>query len=168
MKLGIYPGSYNPFSLGHLDIAIRALDIVDRLIISVGVNASKAISGLDIQTRMNLIELTFADMAPTLLDRIHISSYTGLLTEYVKSVTPVDQKSLIIRGLRAVQDFNYEFELHGILKQLQPNIEISYLMAPSQFMFVSSSAIRELAQNHIFDEKYCSPSVNLFLKDFYK
>lgn len=136
MKIGIYPGSFDPITLGHLDIIERSSKLVDHLIIGVLVNSSKSPLFTD-QERVDLIH-----KATSHLSNIEIQSYHGLLVDYAKE----RQADVIIRGLRAVTDFEYELQLAQTNKKLYPGVETIFLATNVNFAYLSSSVVREIAK----------------------
>ena len=137
-KIGIYPGAFDPLTFGHLDIIKRSLNIVDKLIIGVADNINKK-SLLSIDDRKKLI---LSDIRTYLEKKVDISIETvsGLLTEYAKK----NNVTCIIRGLRAVSDFEYEFQMTGMNYQLNPNVDTIFLMSSEKYSFISSSFIKEV------------------------
>jgi pantetheine-phosphate adenylyltransferase len=154
MKRGIYAGSFDPTTRGHLDVIRRASLIVDELHVMIGVNPKKSGGLFAVKKRMELIEGSLAHMDWFGKDRrsFHIGEFTGLLVDYCRS----HDIRFNIRGLRAVQDFNYEFEMHGANHDIAPEINTVFLVALPEFQFVSSSTIKELAS-------YRSPAVTKYV-----
>jgi pantetheine-phosphate adenylyltransferase len=150
MKRGIYAGSFDPVTRGHLDVIRRASLIVDELHVMIGVNPKKSGGFFPVARRLRLIEGSLEHMAWFGRDRsaFHVGEFTGLLVDYCRR----HDIRFNIRGLRAAQDFNYEFEMHGINHDIAPEINTVFLIAPPEFQFISSSTIRELAS-------YRSPAV---------
>ena len=138
VKTGIYPGAFDPLTFGHLDIIKRSLNIVDKLIIGVADNINKK-SLLSIDDRKKLI---LSDIRTYLEKKVDISieNVSGLLTEYAKK----NNVSCIIRGLRAVSDFEYEFQMTGMNYQLNPNVDTIFLMSSEKYSFISSNFIKEV------------------------
>ena len=164
MKRGIYAGSFDPMTLGHLDVVRRASLIVDELHIMIGVNPKKSGSFFPVERRLKLIEESLEHMAWFGKDRhsFHVATFTGLLVDYCKD----HDIRFNIRGLRAVQDFNYEFEMHGINCDVAPEINSVFLVAPPAFQFISSSIIKELASHRSpAVHKYVAPCVASALLD---
>ena len=137
-KIGIYPGTFDPMTNGHIDIVKRSLKIIDKLIISVANNVNK-LPLLSIEERKNIIQNDIK-VNNLEIDNIEIKSVTGLLTEFAE----VNHASCIIRGLRAVSDFEYEFQMTGMNHQLNPNIETIFLMSSDKNSFISSNFVKEV------------------------
>lgn len=154
MKRGIYAGSFDPTTRGHLDVIRRASLIVDELHVMIGVNPKKSGGFFAVEKRLKLIEESLEHMAWFDKDRrsFNIGAFTGLLVDYCRD----HDIRFNIRGLRAAQDFNYEFEMHGINCDMAPEINTVFLVAPPEFQFISSSTIRELAS-------YRSPAVRKYV-----
>ena len=137
-KIGVYPGTFDPMTNGHLNIIKRSLKIVDKLIIGVADNQNKT-PLLSIEERKEIIE---NDLKLEKLDysKITILSVQGLLTKFAKS----HNENCIIRGLRAVSDFEYEFQMTGMNYQLSPDIETVFLMSSDNNSFISSNLVKEV------------------------
>ena len=138
-KIGIYPGSFDPITLGHLDIIQRSLHVVDKLTIAVSNNKSKN-HFITIDDRLKLIEQTIQDFSIEDRKRIEIEKFDNLLVHYVKS----KNASVIIRGLRAVSDFEYEFLMTGMNRSIDNEIETIFLMSSEKYHFISSRFIKEI------------------------
>ena len=137
-KIGIYPGAFDPLTFGHLDIIKRSLNIVDKLIIGVADNTNKK-SLLSIDDRKTLILSDIATYLEANAD-IKIATINGLLTDYASK----NNVTCIIRGLRAVSDFEYEFQMTGMNYQLNPNVDTIFLMSSEKYSFISSNFIKEV------------------------
>ena len=137
-KIGIYPGAFDPLTFGHLDIIERSLNIVDKLIIGVADNINKK-SLLSIDDRKKLI---LSDITTYLKKNgdISVDTISGLLTDYANK----NSATCIIRGLRAVSDFEYEFQMTGMNYQLNPSLETIFLMSSEKYSFISSNFIKEV------------------------
>ena len=139
-RIAIYPGTFDPVTLGHVDVIKKSLKIVDRLIVATTANIEKKEHLFDVDERMEILKKSlFYDLH---LDRnkIKIISFDGLTTKLCKKY----KASLIIRGLRAVSDFEYEFQLSGMNKRLNPNIETLFMTPSEEFANISSSLVREI------------------------
>lgn len=132
----VYPGSFDPVTKGHLNIIKRASNIFDEVIVAVFQNPNKE-PIFTMEERVDLLEQTAGD-----IKRVKIDSFTGLTTKYVKS----KNACAIIRGLRAVSDFEGEFQMASMNKELDPEIETIFLMTDSKYAFLSSSVVKEVAQ----------------------
>ena len=138
-KIGIYPGSFDPITLGHLDIIQRSLHVVDKLIIAVSNNKSKN-HMISIDDRLDLIKKSISTLPNVIQSKIEIEKFDNLLVHYVKS----KNASLIIRGLRAVSDFEYEFLMTGMNRTIDIDIETIFLMSAEKYHFISSRFIKEI------------------------
>jgi len=138
VKIGIYPGTFDPMTNGHLNIIKRSLKIVDKLIIGVADNLNKK-PLLSIDERKDIIinDINFLELNNK---KIEIYSVKGLLTEFAKNYNA----DCIIRGLRAVSDFEYEFQMTGMNYQLNPDIETVFLMSADNNSFISSNLVKEV------------------------
>ncbi len=135
MKKAIYPGSFDPITFGHIDIAERALNIFDKLYIAIGKNDSKKplFSSLE---RKELIEKVFSGK-----DNVEVVIFDGMLVDLARYLDTFT----IVRGLRAVSDFDFEFQLSSMNKKMCPEIDAVFLMTSEQNLFLSSSMVREIA-----------------------
>jgi len=140
-RIAIYPGTFDPVTNGHMDIIVRAAGIVDRLIIAVAVNAGKGpLFGLD--ERVDLLRGEIAAMNPSLRDKVEVRPFKSLLMHFAQSVGA----KLIVRGLRAVSDFEYEFQMAGMNRRMNPSVETVFLMASETNQFISSRFVKEIAR----------------------
>lgn len=135
-RLGIYPGSFDPPTLGHLDVIERASRLFDEIIVAVGVNSSKK-PLLSTEQRIDAIVRSTAN-----LDNVAVESFDGLLVDYVAGR---GAKS-IVRGLRATADFEYEFQMALVNRRLNPTVDTVFLMTKWEHSYLSSSIVREVAQ----------------------
>ena len=138
-KIGIYPGSFDPITFGHLDIIQRSLNVVDTLIVAVSDNKSKN-HFINIDDRLTLIEATIKNLSSEAQKKITIEKIDNLLVHYVKA----KKASVIIRGLRAVSDFEYEFLMTGMNRSIDNEIETIFLMSSEKYHFISSRFIKEI------------------------
>ena len=139
MKVAIYPGSFDPITNGHLDILNRASKIFDKIIVLVANNSNKN-SRFDVNERVQMIKEATSDSS-----NIEVDSYDGLTVRYAKE----HGAHTLIRGLRAVSDFEYEFRLASANEYADPEIEMVFFMARGDKTFISSSAIIELHKSGI-------------------
>lgn len=135
MKIGIYPGSFDPMTKGHLDLIERASKLVDCLVVAVLVNPSKQSGLLNITERIEIIR-----EATKHLNNVEVDHFYGLLVDYAK----LRNAQVIIRGMRSTNDFVMEQNMAQINKQLSPKLETIFLMTAPEYAFVSSSSVREL------------------------
>ncbi len=136
IRCAIYPGTFDPLTFGHIDLAHRALRLFDRLIVAIAVDTDKHPT-FTAEERIEMAQLAFADEG----DAITVSSFDGLLVDFAR-----DQGAqAIIRGLRAVSDFEYEFQLASMNRQLAPDLESIFLTPAKEYAFVSSSLVKEVA-----------------------
>ena len=138
MARAIYPGSFDPISLGHIDVALRASRLFDELIVAVYDGQEKPGGLFTVEERLALARGAFAGEAG---GAIRVDSFSGLTVEYARA----QGARTIVRGLRAVSDFEYEFKLAHMNDHLAPEIEVVCLMTSSRHSFISSSLIREVA-----------------------
>lgn len=135
MKIAICPGSFDPITKGHLDIIRRAAQLFDRVIVLVSVNLKKS-GTFSAEERVQLIRACTASM-----DQVEVDTFSGLLVDYVRQV----DACVIVKGLRALSDFDYEFQQALINKKLNEQAETVFLTSSSEFMFVSSSLVKQVA-----------------------
>jgi pantetheine-phosphate adenylyltransferase len=134
-KIAVYPGSFDPITYGHLDIINRALRIFDRVIVAVACNSSKN-SLFPIDERIDLIRQVLDGN-----DRVKVDTFSGLLVDYVLS----QKATVIIRGLRAVSDFEYEFQLAQINRGITLDVETLFMMTSVPYSYLSSSVVKEIS-----------------------
>ena len=137
MTTAICPGSFDPITLGHVDIICRAAEIFDEVVVCVMHNAAKKSPMFTLEEKLSM-----ARRAVEGYKNVRVDSYDGLLTEYVRRF----EKPVVVKGLRAVSDFDYEFQMNMINKCLNPAVETMFLTASERYTFLSSSIVREVAQ----------------------
>jgi len=136
LKIGVYPGSFDPVTNGHLDIIERASKIFDKLIVAVLVNPNKTPT-FDLDERVGFLRDVTSH-----LTNVEIDAFTGLLIDFMKE----KNAKVIIKGLRAVSDFEYEFQMALLNKKLDPSIETIFMMTNSKYSYLSSSMVKEVAR----------------------
>ena len=153
MKIAIYPGSFDPITKGHLDILKNASGIFDRVIIAVARNGEKK-GFLSTEERVELIKKSIVG-----LDNVEVDAFEGLTIEYAKK----RGAEILIRGLRAVSDFEYEMQLSQTNSALCDKIKTVFLTTKPKYNFISSSTIREILQNNGDISKFVPQAVNEYL-----
>ena len=134
-NMAIYPGTFDPITNGHTDIILRAAGLFDRVIVSVAKSTGK-------QTLFSTEErVRLAKAALNSMDNVEVKEFAGLVTEYAKN----QGAKVIIRGLRAVSDFEYEFQMAGMNRQLNDQVETIFLTPAEHLSYISSSLVREIA-----------------------
>ncbi|MGI6189299.1 MAG: pantetheine-phosphate adenylyltransferase [Clostridiales bacterium] len=136
MKTAVYPGSFDPITNGHMDIIKRASRIFDKLIVAVVRNPNK-VSTFTVNERMEFIRKTVAE-----LPNVEIDYFEGLLVDFMKS----RNAQVIIKGLRAISDFEYEFQMALMNRKLDPNIETMFMMTNYKYSYLSSSVVKEIGR----------------------
>lgn len=134
-RTAVYPGSFDPVTKGHADLIRRSLAFVDRVVVAVAVNVSKQ-PLFTLEERVSLIEQTID------LPNVDVRSFDGLLVDFAREM----QATLLIRGLRAVSDFEYEFQMALMNRTLAPNLETVFLVPAFDLTYLSSSLVREVAR----------------------
>lgn len=135
MRIGIYPGSFDPVTFGHLDIIMRSAKMVDKLIISVLKNSSKT-PLYSLEERVEFLKVITKD-----IPNVEIESYQGLLVDFAD----VKNANVIIRGLRAITDFEYELQLAQTNHKLNPRVDTMFLTTSVEYAYLSSSMVKEIA-----------------------
>lgn len=133
----VYPGSFDPITNGHLDVINRAVRICDKLIVAVGSNESKK-PVFTVEERIDLIRSTVGDRSD-----IQVTGFSGLLADFLREMG----SKTVIKGLRAISDFEYEFQMALLNKKLEPEMETLFMMTSVNYSYLSSSAVREIARN---------------------
>lgn len=139
-KLAVYPGSFDPITNGHLDLLERGLKIFDKIVIAIATNPAKR-PVFTLEERLELIRLSLEDHP--LRGRMRVDAFEGLLVEYVKKVGA----NAILRGLRAISDFEYEFQMALMNRKLSNEIETLYLMTGMRWIYISSRIIKEVVSS---------------------
>jgi pantetheine-phosphate adenylyltransferase len=149
-RIGVYPGTFDPITLGHIDIVRRAAHLVDRLVIGVTTNPSKE-PMFSIEERLAMVRREVADLG----DNITVVEFDSLLMDFAEA----QGASLILRGLRAVSDFEYEYQMAGMNQQLNDDIETVFLMADVSLQPIASRLVKEIARYGGAIDKFVPPAV---------
>ena len=151
----VYPGTFDPMTLGHEDLIHRASRLFERLIVAVAAGHHK-------RTMFTIDErLDMAQQLSAKYPNVEVISYRGLLRDFVVE----NDGKVVVRGLRAVSDFEYEFQMAGMNRQLMPEVETLFLTPSDQYQFISSTFVREIAMLGGEVSKFVSPSVNQRLRE---
>ncbi len=150
MRTVVYPGSFNPITNGHTDLVRRALSLFDHVIVAIGTSAAKD-PKVDLADRVAMCEEVLAEYG----DRVSVEGFNTLLVDYVRS----KDARFILRGLRNMMDFDYEFQMAEMNQSLDPEIEYVFLPTSTHTSFISSSLVREIAALGGDIAKFVHPSV---------
>jgi len=159
-RIGIYPGTFDPITNGHTDIIRRAIKVVDQLVIGVARNDGKGPLFLT-DERVEIVRDEIAHLENGDSERIEVRAFDTLLVNFAQAVGA----SVVIRGLRAVSDFEYEFQMAGMNARLNPEIETVFLMASDRFQFISSRFVKEIGALGGDVSHFVSPRVATRLLD---
>lgn len=154
MRKAIYPGSFDPFTLGHLDLIHRALHLFDEVIVAVAVNANKQ-SLFTLEERQVMIAEVLKDTP-----QVQVLAFDGLLVDFAKQ----HQACALVRGLRAVSDFEWEFQLALMNRHLDEQLETIFLMPNAEFTYLSSSMVKEVARLQGDVSRFLPPSIHAKLQ----
>ncbi len=151
VRTGVYPGTFDPVTLGHMDIIRRGAKLVDRLVIGVTTNPSKS-PMFSVDERMAMVKREVADVA----GEIHVVSFDSLLMDFAER----EGAGIIVRGLRAVADFEYEYQMAGMNQQLNNRIETVFLMADVALQPIASRLVKEIAMFGGDIRKFVPPTIS--------
>jgi pantetheine-phosphate adenylyltransferase len=159
---GVYPGTFDPVTNGHIDIIYRAAQVVDKLIVGVAVNAIKT-PMFSSEERLAMVEKEILSLDKEIASRISAKSFDNLLVDFVEQ----QNASVIIRGLRAVSDFEYEFQMAAMNARLNKKLETIFLMASDSNQFISSRFVKEIGRlggdvGHFVSKPVCKQLVRRF------
>lgn len=154
MKTAVYPGTFDPITNGHTDLMVRACRLFDKVILAVASDTGKS-PVCDIEERVHLAKLALADVP-----NVEVMPFQGLLVEFCRQ----QGADVVIRGLRAVSDFEFEFQLAGMNRRLAPEVETIFMTPAEQYAFISSSLVREIARLGGDVAEFVHPEVQRVLK----
>ncbi|MEO0401410.1 MAG: pantetheine-phosphate adenylyltransferase [Pseudomonadota bacterium] len=160
MRIGLYPGTFDPITLGHIDIIRRASPMVDRLVIGVAINRDKG-PLFPLEERVAMIEAECAKLTAQTGTELVVHPFENLLIDCARDVGA----QTIVRGLRAVADFEYEFQMVGMNRKLDDSIETVFLMAEAEHQAIASKLVKEIARLGGDVSKFVTPLVNDALKE---
>lgn len=146
----MYPGTFDPITLGHEDIIKRAVNVFDRVVVAIAADTGSKAPMFDLEERVELARSALAGV-----DGVEVASYKGLTVDFARD----NGLSVIIRGLRAVSDFEYEFQLATMNRHLTEEVETVFLTPPETYTFISSSLVREIARLGGDVSEFVSPRV---------
>lgn len=154
MRIGLYPGTFDPITLGHVDIIQRAMALVDRLVIGVAINRDKG-PLFSLEDRVAMVKAECRAITPRTGGEIAVHPFENLLIDCARDVGA----SIIIRGLRAVSDFEYEFQMVGMNRALDSSIETVFMMADARRQAIASKLVKEIARLGGDVSKFVTPPV---------
>ncbi|QDL92623.1 pantetheine-phosphate adenylyltransferase [Paroceanicella profunda] len=154
MRIGLYPGTFDPITLGHLDIIRRAMSLVDRLVIGVAINRDKG-PLFSFEERVSMVERECAPFAAESGTEVVVHPFENLLIHCARDVGA----TLIVRGLRAVSDFEYEFQMVGMNRAMSDDVETVFLMADAHHQAIASRLVKEIARLGGDISAFVSPDV---------
>ena len=160
MRIGFYPGTFDPITLGHIDIIQRAMALVDRLVIGVAINRDKG-PLFDLETRVAMVQAECDTIAKGAGAEILVHPFENLLIDAARDVGA----SVIVRGLRAVADFEYEFQMVGMNRALDATVETVFLMADARRQAIASKLVKEICRLGGDVSKFVTPAVDRALID---
>jgi len=158
MRIAVCPGSFDPVTYGHLDIITRGAKIFDKVVVSVLVNSAKT-PLFTVEERMELLREVTRD-----IPNVEVDSFSGLLINYMRE----KQAKVLIRGLRAVSDFEYEMQMASINRKLDDDVETFFMMTNNQYSYLSSSIVKEVAKYGGNVHGLVPPSIEEALQEKYK
>ncbi|MCB6177220.1 pantetheine-phosphate adenylyltransferase [Rhodobacter sp. Har01] len=163
MRIGLYPGTFDPITLGHVDIIQRAMALVDRLVIGVAINRDKG-PLFNLEERVGMVQDECAAIVAKTGGEIVVHPFENLLIDCARDVGA----TIIIRGLRAVADFEYEFQMVGMNRALDASIETVFLMADARRQAIASKLVKEIARLGGDVSKFVTPPVKVALERKYR
>ncbi|MDR1740735.1 MAG: pantetheine-phosphate adenylyltransferase [Synergistaceae bacterium] len=150
MSKAVYPGSFDPFTNGHLDVTRRGAAIFDELVVAVLFNREKQHAAFSVSERVEMIEEAVADIG-----NVRVATFDGLMVDFLKQ----EGADIAIRGMRAISDFEYEFQLAQMNKQLFPRAETLFIVTDAKYAYLSSRGVKEVFQCGGSVEEFVPPCV---------
>lgn len=157
MKRALTPGTFDPITSGHLDVIARASQLVDEVVVAVADSQKKG-PLFTLEERVELVRQATAH-----LPNVHVEPFKGLLVDFAKEL----DATVVVKGLRAITDFEYEFQMTAMNYQLSPQLETLFIMSPPQYMYLSSSIVREISKMGGDIQQFVPPCVYEALKKKY-
>ena len=157
-NIAIYPGTFDPITNGHVDVVTRAAPLFDKLILGIAESTSKATT-FSLKRRIELAKIVLAS-----IPNVEVIQFEGLMVDFART----SKASVVLRGLRAVSDFEYEFQLAGMNRKLLPNVETVFLPTSESYTYISSSLVREIARYKGDVSSFVHSVVSDALKDNFK
>ena len=157
MKRALTPGTFDPITSGHLDVIARASQLVDEVVVAVADSQKKG-PLFTLEERVELVRQATAH-----LSNVRVEPFTGLLVDFAKEL----DATVVVKGLRAITDFEYEFQMTAMNYQLSPQLETLFIMSPPQYMYLSSSIVREISKMGGDIQQFVPPCVYEALKKKY-
>lgn len=157
MKRALTPGTFDPITSGHLDVIARASQLMDEVIVAVADSQKKG-PLFTLEERVELVRQATAHLL-----NVRVEPFKGLLVDFAKEL----DATVVVKGLRAITDFEYEFQMTAMNYQLSPELETVFIMSPPQYMYLSSSIVREIAEMGGDVEQFVPACVNAALKEKY-
>lgn len=139
-RIGLYPGTFDPVTNGHLDVIARAARLLDKLVVGVAINTGKG-PMFSLEERAEMVQAEIASIADKNGMSIEVMPFEGLLIDFARKIGA----SMIVRGLRAVTDFDFEFQMAGMNYRMAPDVETVFLMASERHQFIASRLVKEVA-----------------------
>jgi pantetheine-phosphate adenylyltransferase len=158
MKIGVYPGTFDPITNGHTDLITRSLQVFDKVIVAIALNPSKH-PLFDLTERVEMVKLTTKNVS-----HVDVEPFSGLLVEYVKQ----RGARAVIRGLRAISDFEYELQMALINRKLDQGFETVFFMPSEEYSYLTSSIVKEVASLGGALDDFVHPEVAMRLRDRFR
>ena len=155
MRKAVYPGSFDPITLGHIDVIKRAAKLFDEVVVAVAHNDAKQ----PLFTIAERVELISACLEESRLTNVRVDAFDGLLVDYASQ----QQASALVRGLRAISDFEFEFQMALMNRKIQPDLETIFLMPKEEYSYISSRMVKEVSRLEGDVSSFVSPNVSAAL-----